>query len=280
VDLMLWVDHVLPPEVELTSSAEMKSKTALVIPNIYLAYHRLPDALKITVDAKDEKGVCVGAEALLNVIEYQSKVKYTFPLEGRWFMKGMPATGVLDHHRFGASNEFGVDLLRLGPSGELFKDDGRLASDYYSFGAKVLAAVEGKVVAVNNSAVQEWSRFNPVEGETMEQFGERQMEEVRKALQGDVLHWAAGNYIVIEHLGSEYSAYLHLKENSVRVKVGETVRRGQHIADVGNTGDSYGAHLHFQVSDSPDLVNGRSLPFTFENIEIELFEPGQFVRAA
>jgi hypothetical protein len=280
IDLILWVDQVVPPELTVSSTSSINPNAALVIPNFYMAFQSLPDTLKVTVYGQDERGEAVKASASLRVIEHRSKVKYTLPVEGSWFMKGMPITGVLNHHRFGCANEFGVDLLRLGSNGKVFKGDGKLASDYFSFGAKVLAAADGVVVRVNSSSIQEWSRFNPAEGETVEAFQERQIREVLEGLQGDILQWVAGNYIVIEHSGNEYSSYLHLRENSVRVKEGETAKRGQHIADVGNTGDSYGAHLHFQVNDSPDLLRGRSLPFTFENIEIELMEAGQFVRTA
>lgn len=277
IDLILWVDQVVSPEFILSSTSSINPNAALVIPNLYMMFHSLPDKLKVTVYCRDERGQSAKVSASLRVTEYRSKVKYTLPVEGQWFMKGMPIAGVLNHHRFGCANEFGVDLLLLGSNGKVFKGDGKLASDYFSFGAKVLAAADGVVVMVNNSSIQEWSRFNPAEGETVEAFQKRQMRETREGLQGDVLQWVAGNYIVIKHSGNEYSSYLHLRENSVRVKEGETVKRGQHIADVGNTGDSYGAHLHFQVNDGPDILRGRSLPFTFENIEVELMETGQFV---
>jgi murein DD-endopeptidase MepM/ murein hydrolase activator NlpD len=278
VDLILWTDQVVSPEKALSSSTELEPGHVLIFPNVYLMFHRRPERLKVIVEVK-VGGVREEVESALRVVEYTSRVKYRFPLEGTWLMKATPNTGVFDHHRFGVSSEFGVDFLRPGPQGELFRNDGKQASDYYSYGERVLAAAEGKVVAVNPAEVQEWSRFNPKEGETEEQFQERQLKEVREALQGDVGRWAAGNYIVIEHAENEHSAYLHLRENSVRVKEGDVVRRGQHIADVGNTGDSYGAHLHFQVIDRPDLVRGRSLPFEFENIEVSLSEPGWFVQA-
>ena len=82
--------------------------------------------------------------------------------------------------------------------------------------------------------------------------------------------------LAILFLGGRY--YFHLKEKSVRVEVGEKVRRGQHIGDVGNTGDSFEVHLHFQVNDSADFANGRSLPFSFENIQAQFREPGRFVK--
>lgn len=55
----------------------------------------------------------------------------------------------------------------------------------------------------------------------------------------------AGNWIVITHGNGLISKYMH--SSKVLVNVGDRVERGQHIGDVGNTGDSFGAHLHFQV---------------------------------
>jgi murein DD-endopeptidase MepM/ murein hydrolase activator NlpD len=56
-----------------------------------------------------------------------------------------------------------------------------------------------------------------------------------------------GNYIEILHANNEVSEYEHLRYNSSRVKIGETVKAGQVIAEVGNTGWSACPHLHFMV---------------------------------
>ncbi|MFO7591787.1 MAG: M23 family metallopeptidase [Acidimicrobiia bacterium] len=279
LDFVLWTDQVVPPGMALSSSAQLEPGHVLVVPNVYLTFHRRPDRLKVIVDVV-VNGVPDVVEATLSVVEYTNRVKYGIPVEGTWLMKATPSTGVLDHHRFGVSNEFGVDFLRLGPQGEVFRNEGKQASDYFSYGERVLAAADGRVVAVQSAEAQDPFRFHPKEGETDERFRERQLRELRAALDGDVGRWAAGNSIVIEHADGEYSAYLHLKEHGVLVKEGDVVRRGQHIADVGNTGDSFGAHLHFQVIDRPDLVRGRSLPFEFEDLGMSLSEPGWFVHPA
>ena len=54
-----------------------------------------------------------------------------------------------------------------------------------------------------------------------------------------------GIYVLIDHGGGYSSLYAHM---SVRyVNVGDTVQKGQMIGRVGNTGNSRGAHLHFEI---------------------------------
>jgi murein DD-endopeptidase MepM/ murein hydrolase activator NlpD len=62
--------------------------------------------------------------------------------------------------------------------------------------------------------------------------------------------FAGGNVIVIRHTGVDgvfATRYDHLRRNSVLVRPGDTVRRGQKIAEVGSAGNSTGPHLHFEV---------------------------------
>lgn len=278
LNLILWTDKVVPPDFAFTSDLNLKPKSALLIFNTFFSFSSLPDELRITAFGKGADEKSINAVGSLKVIQYQNKVEHSFPLEGSWFMRGMPVNGVLDHHRFGIPNEFGVDFCRVGPEGELFQNDGKEASDYYGYGQKVLASADGIVAAINNSAVQKWTRFNPAEGESSQDFQARFFTEMKEALKGNVRNWVGGNYVIIKHAEEEYSSYFHLKEQSVRVTVGEHVKRGQHIGNVGNTGDSFEVHLHFQVNDRPDFANGRSLPFSIANIQTYFREPGRFVK--
>ncbi len=57
----------------------------------------------------------------------------------------------------------------------------------------------------------------------------------------------SANLIRILHDDGTYAIYAHLNWNSIRVKPGDRVSRGQYIAESGNTGYSTGPHLHFAV---------------------------------
>jgi murein DD-endopeptidase MepM/ murein hydrolase activator NlpD len=56
-----------------------------------------------------------------------------------------------------------------------------------------------------------------------------------------------GNLVAIMHIDRSIAHYLHLAPRSVIVKLGQKVRAGDAIAYSGNTGYSYGPHLHFDV---------------------------------
>ena len=61
-----------------------------------------------------------------------------------------------------------------------------------------------------------------------------------------------GNYVKIRHDNGMYTLYAHMKYGSVEVKVGQRVSRGQTLGYMGNTGYSFGAHLHFEVRNEND----------------------------
>jgi hypothetical protein len=57
-----------------------------------------------------------------------------------------------------------------------------------------------------------------------------------------------GNYVAIQHQDGEISWYLHMVMNSATVVIGQKVKRGHFIGQLGNTGNSTGPHLHFHVT--------------------------------
>lgn len=61
---------------------------------------------------------------------------------------------------------------------------------------------------------------------------------------------AYGNAIVIKHANNTYSQYAHLSK--IQVKIGQKVAVGQQIALSGNTGNSSGPHLHFEIRTTPN----------------------------
>ncbi|MFJ6798489.1 M23 family metallopeptidase [Streptomyces sp. NPDC091268] len=61
---------------------------------------------------------------------------------------------------------------------------------------------------------------------------------------------AYGNAIVIKHANNTYSQYAHLSK--IKVRIGQKVSKGQQIALSGNTGNSSGPHLHFEIRTTPN----------------------------
>lgn len=74
-------------------------------------------------------------------------------------------------------------------------------------------------------------------------------KEIRAAADGVVysaeFHKSWGNNVYINHGNGVYTRYAHCSK--MIVSAGDQVKQGQVIAYVGNTGNSFGPHLHFEV---------------------------------
>jgi len=64
-----------------------------------------------------------------------------------------------------------------------------------------------------------------------------------------------GNYVVIDHGNGVETLYAHMLDNSLMVNAGDKVTKGQAVGRVGNTGYSFGAHLHFEVRINGNRIN-------------------------
>lgn len=64
-----------------------------------------------------------------------------------------------------------------------------------------------------------------------------------------------GNTIVIDHLNGYISLYAHLMDGGINVGCGQAVYSGATIGYMGNTGNSSGAHLHFEIRYNGSPVN-------------------------
>ncbi len=73
-------------------------------------------------------------------------------------------------------------------------------------------------------------------------------------------HGSYGNWIVIDHGNNVYSWYCHLQTGSFKVSTGNTVKQGQQIACSGAAGNTYGAHLHFEMRVGSNSYSNRVDP--------------------
>ncbi|MBK9154901.1 MAG: M23 family metallopeptidase [Chloracidobacterium sp.] len=166
------------------------------------------------------------------------------------------------HSGFG--NQFAIDILGLTPNYAAMLRDGESNADYAGWGKEVLASADGEVVYARNDVPD-----NPPNVDPGSVFSKEH----------DPIDATAGNAVIIGHGNSEFSVVMHMQKGSVRVKKGDKVKRGDVIGLLGNSGDSFGPHLHFQLQDGPELFKYTSLPFEFADLKGRKFARGEYFSA-
>ena len=112
--------------------------------------------------------------------------------------------------------------------GKSFRGAGAQVSDYYCYNKPVLAPADGWIEDI-------------LDGIDDNQVGEVNLEQ----------NW--GNTVVIRHAEQLFSAVSHLKKESMKVSIGDFVKKGDVIAFCGSSGRSPVPHLHFQFQSTPQV---------------------------
>jgi murein DD-endopeptidase MepM/ murein hydrolase activator NlpD len=264
-DFVFQTSRILGEGVHLAASRTVAPGTAVLVISKPLLLLGVPDQIAIIAHGKDAAGKPVEARTTLKVENRKSPNEYDFPLTGSWYVGAGPS--LHSHHRWAVPEEFALDLVALGGTGQTHKGDGSKLDDYYDYGRDVLAVADGVVVETVTDLTEASDRLKRP-GESEEDFEQRTIARQNELLSHGYKA-VIGNYVVIQHAGGEYSDYAHLRQGSVKVKAGDKVTRGQVIAQVGHTGNTTEPHLHFQITDGADPLYSRGLPVVFRNTVIE-----------
>lgn len=138
---------------------------------------------------------------------------------------------------------FAIDFILLDDQGRYVKGDENIVSDWYGYGADVLAVADGVVTTIRNDFT---------ESKTLTDHPGYKSEQ------------ATGNYVSIRIDDHHVAFYEHLKPGSIKVEPGQTVKKGDIIASLGFTGQSTGPHLHFHIADQNSPLGAEGVPFVFE----------------
>jgi hypothetical protein len=144
---------------------------------------------------------------------------------------------------------FAIDWIRVGPHGGFARGDGKRPSQWFGYGADVLAVMDAVVSST---------------GEGIAEPGSLAEGAARKVPLED----AAGNYVALDLGDGRYAFYEHLKPGSITVKPGQRVRLGEAIGKLGFTGESTGPHLHFHVSDTNAPLPAEGLPYGLDHVRV------------
>jgi hypothetical protein len=157
---------------------------------------------------------------------------------------GLPVNGQIHY-----AQRFAIDWIQLGADLRIFHGDERDVKSYPCYGAKVIAVADGTVVKTLS---------------TLEDQVPGQLPDPKTM----TLENVDGNHVVLDLGHNKYAFYAHLQKDSVLVKEGEHVKRGQELGLLGNTGNSSAPHLHFHLMDGTSVLGSSGLPYVIDSFAV------------
>ena len=163
------------------------------------------------------------------------------PFKGRWLVAWGGDTKELNQHHGTPNQRFAFDFLGVDEKDNTRKGQAQINEDYFAFAREILTPADGTVT-------------DAISG-------------VRDNVPGSMNPYSAlGNAVFIRHREQEVSVFAHLKLGSIKVKVGDKVKRGQVIGLCGNSGNSSEPHLHYHLQNTPIIQDGTGIKCYYQKV--------------
>lgn len=194
------------------------------------------------------------------------------PLRGEWLSPNTPGTKIPSHGTNQLGTRYAYDFIQVdwerrgSPAYRVslakYLLFGVPLHKYYCWGQEIYAPCDGIVVQTKDG-YKERERTNLCFDMINAYKNAHYFNPAKDDIQS-----VAGNYIIMKCGDNVYAALCHLQTGSIRVKLGQSLKKGEVIGKVGHSGNSFAPHLHFQLMDSADIVTANGLPCAFEQYEV------------
>jgi hypothetical protein len=222
---------------------------------------RLEHRFVLTVGPDGGRTRRVTVTAATTRVDLRDPIRLSAPLRGPGVGVAGGCCSSASAHRHGllvgqdgrivVAQRYAIDFVRVKEPLDIFAGDPARNDSYFLYGAEVIAAAPGRVVATRDDMPENTPPNPPPDV---------------------ALNDLAGNFVTQDLGGGRFALYAHLQPGSVRVKPGQRVRRGEVLGLVGNSGNSTGPHLHFHVMDGPggqSNLDANGLPYVFDRFELD-----------
>ena len=171
----------------------------------------------------------------------RNKTKLILPFNGEWTVFWGGDTKELNYHIESKAQKNAFDIVITDQNGKTYKTDGKTNEDYYAFGKELIAPCDAEVVlVVDGVKYNEPGELNPI--------------------------YIPGNTIILKTGNNEYLFFAHLKQNSIVVKQGQKIKKGELLGLCGNSGNSSEAHLHFHIQNVENMNKATGAKCYFDEI--------------
>lgn len=239
--MFIWLtfDKVIPIPTSLHHRLTFKPADSAKALTIEAAQVRVSKAKIHVLESPLGEGMWISARGPSNESGHRRAL---IPTEGRAYI----------------SQRFAIDFMKVGMDRRVTPDNhGFKNESWYGYGNKVFSVANATVVRIMDSLPDNI----PLSSETAVPITSETV---------------GGNYVLLKVAEGVYAFYGHLKPNSITVKVGQKVRKGQVIGLLGNSGNSDAPHLHFHLATASSTLAAEGLPFAFKSytvLGIEAFDP-------
>jgi len=173
----------------------------------------------------------------------RNQTKLILPFKEEWTVYWGGDTKELNYHIETEAQKGAFDIVITDENGKSYNNSGEKNEDYYAFEKELIAPCDAEVVlVVDGIKDNKPGELNPI--------------------------YIPGNTVILKTNNGEYLFFAHFKQNSIVVKQGRKVKKGEILGLCGNSGNSSEPHLHFHLQNVEDMNKATGAKSYFEKIYV------------